>query len=272
MKQIKYFLLGPCFILITGFLVIPLVCTLWSTLFVDGSFTFSSYYTILSKPYVQEVFFRSLRLSIISTIICAVIGFPVSYFIAKITKRKSLYIAMSLFPLMTSPVVRSFSWIIILGREGIVNDFLQMVGITSEPLSMLYNEFSMTVGFVQLFLPLMILSLIGVIENIDDDLSLAANTLGASKIVAFWRIVFPLSISGLMSGSVLVFCGCLTAYTTPQLLGGSDTKVLATVIYQYALTMNDWESASVVAIVMIVVALVVTEVINKISKKCNPLL
>lgn len=272
MKNIKYLLIAPCLILITGFLVIPLFCMFISTLFNDGQFTLMNYYTILSKPYVQKVFFRSMCISIVSTMISAVVGFPVSYFISKITKRKSLYIAMALFPLMTSPVVRSFSWIIILGRKGIVNNFLQNMGITSAPLSLLYNEFAMIVGFVQLFLPLMILSLVGVMDNIDNDLTLAANTLGASNTISFWKIIFPLSTSGLMSGSVLVFCGCLTAYTTPQLLGGSDTKVLATVIYQYGLTLNDWKSASVIAVTMIIVSLLVSEVVNLLARKNNPLL
>ena len=177
---------------------------------------------------------------------------------------------MTLFPLMTSPVVRSFSWMVLLGKKGTANTLLQSLGIISSPIPMLYNEFSIVVGLVQLFLPLMIISTVGVMENIDEDLMLASNSLGASRTTSFWRIMFPLSVPGLITGSVLVFCGSLTAYTTPQLLGGSDTRMLATLIYQDGLSLNDWTAASVVAIIMIVIAVIATLLIGKLARKVNP--
>ena len=144
------------------------------------------------------------------------------------------------------------------------------LGLFPKPVSLLYNEFSMVVGFIQLFLPLMILSLIGVMDNISEDLNEAACSLGATRLGAFRHIVFPLSIPGLVTGSVLVFTGCLTAYTTPQLLGGTDTRVLATMIFQQAMSLGDWTQASVVAVVMIVVTIVISTGINAVSRKLNP--
>lgn len=182
-----------------------------------------------------------------------------------------MMMAFAVFPMFTSPVIRSFSWMVILGKKGIVNSALVSLGIFAKPQSLLYNEFSMSVGFVQLFLPLMILSLIGVMDHIPDDLSEAAGSLGATRFGAFIHVVFPLSISGLVTGSVLVFTGCMTAYTTPQLLGGTDTRVLATMIYQYAMSLRDWTQASVVAVVMIVVTMVVSSVFNALSRKINPM-
>ena len=160
---------------------------------------------------------------------------------------------------------------VILGKKGIVNRFLVAIGLFAKPQGLLYNEFSITIGFIQLFLPLMILSLIGVIESIPEDLTLAAESLGSTKLGSFLRVTLPLSVSGLVTGSVLVFTGCITAYTTPQLLGGTDTRVLSTMIYQYAMSLGDWVNASVVAVVMIVVTMIVSKIVNGVSRKVNPL-
>ena len=214
---------------------------------------------------------RSLRLSLLSTAVCAVLGFPTAYYISKYSRHKGMMMAFAVFPMFTSPVIRSFSWMVILGKRGIVNSFLVSIGLFAKPQSLLYNEFSMTVGFVQLFLPQMILSLIGVMDSIPDDLTLAAGSLGATRIGSFFHVVFPLSISGLVTGSVLVFTGCMTAYTTPQLLGGTDTRVLSTMIYQYAMSLRDWTQASVVAVVMIVVTMAVSSAFNSLSRRINPM-
>ena len=264
------FILPGCLFL-AFFMLIPLFMLIFKT-FVgeDGGFSLESYLKLFSSTYFQQVFFRSIRLSLISTVVCGVLGFPTAYYISKYSKNKGMLMALAVFPMFTSPVIRSFSWMVILGKKGIVNTMLVNIGLFDKPVSLLYNEFSMVVGFIQLFLPLMILSLIGVMDNISDDLNLAACNLGATRMGAFRHVVLPLSIPGLVTGSVLVFTGCLTAYTTPQLLGGTDTRVLATMIYQQAMSLGDWVQASAVAVVMIVVTILVSTGITAVSKKLNP--
>ena len=226
------FILPGC-VFLAYFMLIPLFSLLFmSFLNEGGAFTFSNYLTIFGSTYFKQVFWRSIRLSLLSTAICALLGFPTAYYISKFAKNKGVLMALAVFPMVTSPVIRSFSWMVILGKKGIVNDLLVKSGLVARPISLLYNEFSMTVGFVQLFLPLMILSLIGIMDNISEDLNLAAGSLGASRAKVFLNVVLPLSVPGLVTGCVLVFTGCLTAYTTPQLLGGTDTRLLATMIYQ----------------------------------------
>jgi putative spermidine/putrescine transport system permease protein len=269
-RLFAYALMLPCAAFITLFLLIPMFATFISTVTGTGAFSLDGYWQTLADTYFQQVFWRTIRLSLITVAICILLGFPAAYFVARIARKKSVFIAMTLFPLMTSPVVRSFSWMVLLGKKGTANTLLQSLGIISSPISLLYNEFSIVVGLVQLFLPLMIISTVGVMENIDEDLMLASNSLGASRTTSFWRIMFPLSVPGLITGSVLVFCGSLTAYTTPQLLGGSDTRMLATLIYQDGLSLNDWTAASVVAIVMIVIAVIATLLIGKLARKVNP--
>ena len=261
----------PGVLFVTLFMLIPLFSLCMTSFFPDQSFSFSSYFSLFRDVYFQQTFARSIRLSLLSTFMCALLGFPAAYYISKYSRHKGMMMAFAVFPMFTSPVVRSFSWMVILGKRGIVNNFLVWSGLFAKPQDLLYNEFSMTVGFVQLFLPQMILALIGVMDNIPDDLTLAAGNLGATKIGSFIHVIFPLSISGLVTGSVLVFTGCMTAYTTPQLLGGTDTRVLATMVYQYAMSLRDWTQASVVAVVMIVCTMAISSVFNSMSRKINPM-
>lgn len=270
-NRVGMLLVVPGVLFVVFFMLVPLFSLCFASFFPEQTFSFSSYFSLFRDVYFQQVFMRSLRLSLLSTAVCAVLGFPTAYYISKHSKHKGMMMAFAVFPMFTSPVIRSFSWMVILGKRGIVNNALVALGIFAKPQSLLYNEFSMTVGFVQLFLPQMILSLIGVMDNIQDDLTLAAGNLGATKLGSFFHVVFPLSISGLVTGSVLVFTGCMTAYTTPQLLGGTDTRVLSTMVYQYAMSLRDWTQASVVAVVMIVVTMMVSSVFNSLSRKINPM-
>ena len=261
----------PGMLFVIFFMLVPLFSLCFTSFFPEQSFSFSSYFKLFKDLYFQQTFVRSVRLSLLSTFMCALLGYPTAYYISKYSRHKGMMMAFAMFPMFTSPVVRSFSWMVILGKRGMVNNFLLWTGLFAKPQNLLYNEFSMTVGFVQLFLPQMILSLIGVMDNISDDLTLAAGNLGAGKLEAFFRVIFPLSISGLVTGSVLVFTGCMTAYTTPQLLGGTDTRVLATMVYQYAMSLRDWTQASVVAVVMIVVTMAISSGFNSVSRKINPM-
>ena len=171
--------------------------------------------------------------------------------------------------MLTNSVVRSFAWINILGKNGVINNLLLAIGIIDEPIGMLYTEFSVLIGTIYLFLPLMIMTLVGVMDQIDNDMMEAAESLGASKLKAFIKVVLPLSVPGILTGAVLVFTGALTAYTTPQLLGGNKSLVLATLIYQRAMTLNDWSGAGVIAAVMIIITLVVMKVLNLIAAKLD---
>ena len=270
-NNIWVLLVLPGVIFVTVFMLIPLFSIVISTFFPDSSFSFQNYISLFGSKYFQQVFGRSVRLSLLSTLLCALFGFPTAYYISRYARQKGVMMALAVFPMFTSPVIRSFSWMVILGKKGIVNQFLVNIGLFARPQSLLYNEFSMTVGFVQLFLPQMILSLLGVMDSIPGDLTEAAGSLGATKIVAFMKVVFPLSVSGLVTGAVLVFTGCMTAYTTPQLLGATDTQVLSTMVYQYAMSLRDWVQASAVAVVMIVVTMLISGVFNSLSRKINPM-
>ena len=269
-KNVRYTLLFPGIVLLCFFLVLPLVSSLLPTVFPESSFSLQLYIDFFKDSYFMAVLGRTLSISLIVTIFCAVLGLPAAYVISGVSKKwRGILIALTLFPLLTNSVIRSFAWITILGKNGVINNLLMMFGVINEPMSLLYTDFSIIIGSVYLFLPTMIMTLVGVLENIDDDLLEAAATLGLSPLKGFFKIILPLSLPGMIVGSILVFTGTLTAYTTPQLLGGNKKMMLATLLYQRATTLGDWTSASVIALVMIVITFAVMKALNVLAKSMD---
>lgn len=268
-KRLPMLLLVPGLVLLTVFLVLPLLNILLPTVFEEG-ISFSRYIDFFKDEYYITIFMRTLRIAMISSVVCIILGVPTAYFISRCNKKwTSLLMAISIFPLLTNSVVRSFAWINILGRNGVVNTLLMNLGIIEEPIKLLYTEFSILIGTIYLFLPLMIVTVVGVMENIDNDMMEAAESLGANRFVAFMKVVLPMSLPGIIVGGVLVFTGALTAYTTPQLLGGNSNLVLATFIYQRAMSIGDWTGASVIATIMIITTVIVIKVLNGIAAKLD---
>ena len=266
----QYLLLIPCIVLVAYFMIVPLMEIIIPTFTNTEGGMFNTYKEFFTDSYMMSIFLRTIKISLISSLICMTIGVPVSYYISRVSKKlRGLFIALTVFPILTNSVVRSFAWMSILGKNGLINTLLTKLNIINEPLSLLYTEGAIIVGTVYIFLPLMIISLVGVMENIDNDLLEAAESLGANKLKSFFKIVFPLSIPGLIVGTVLVFTGSLTAYTTPQLLGGNKNTVLATLIYQKTMTLGDWQGAAVVATIMIVVTLIVIKGINFLASRLD---
>lgn len=268
-KNSAYVLMVPGFVLLLLFLMLPLCSILWPTIFSNG-LSLDQYISFFQDEYYLEIFYRTLKISLIATLVCTLFGVPTAYFISRCsTKWKGLLIAISIFPLLTNSVVRSFAWINILGKNGIINNALMSLSVIEQPISMLYTEFAVLIGTIYLFLPIMIITLVGVMDNIDNDMMEAAESLGANRITAFMKVVLPMSVPGMITGAVLVFTGSLTAYTTPQLLGGNKALVLPTLIYQRAMALNDWTGASVIAAIMIVATLIVMKGLNFVAARID---
>ena len=259
-KKTQYFLLFPCTVLLVFFLVVPLLNSLFPTFFLQSRLSTEAYLQFFRDSYNLTILSRTIRIALLVTVLCCILGLPTAYFISTVSKKwKGILLALTLFPLLTNSVVRSFAWINILGKNGIVNRILLLSGLVKVPLTLLYTEFAIIIGSVYLFLPTMIMTLSGVMEGIEGDYMEAAATLGAGPIL-------PLSVPGMIVGSILVFTGTLTAYTTPQLLGGNKKMMLATLLYQRATALGDWTSASVIAFVMIVITFLVMRGFTMLSK------
>lgn len=268
-KSSPYLIVAPGLILLVVFLVLPLFSIIWPTLY-DGGFTLDSYISFFNSSYNVSILWRTVKLSMIVTVLSVIFGLPTAYFIARSNRKwRSLMMGLVLFPLLTNSVVRSFAWINILGTNGIINRALLAIGLIQEPIQLLYTEFAITIGSLYLFLPLMITTLVGILENIDSEIVEAAETLGASPVVAFMKVIWPLSIPGVIVGSILVFTGTLTAYTTPQLLGGNQNMMMSTFLYQNAMTLGNWQNAGVIALIMIVTTMVVMKGFNLLAARID---
>ena len=264
-KSSAWFMLTPGLVILFLFLAIPLLRVLFPSIF-SGAYPFDAYVGFFQDEYYRKIFIRTVKIAVITTFVCMVGGIPTAYFISRCSKKwRGILLAASIFPMMTNSVIRSFAWINILGSNGIINKVLVGLGVVPKPLKLLYTDFSIIIGSVYLFLPLMIVTVAGVMENIDDDMMEAALSLGAARMEAFMKVIFPMSLPGIIVGGILVFTGTLTAYTTPQLLGGNSNMVMATLIYQRAMSVSDWTGASVIALIMIVVTLAVIRGFNALA-------
>ena len=265
-KSSAWFMLTPGLVILFLFLAIPLTATFANSK--NSAADIDAYVGFFQDEYYRKIFIRTVKIAVITTFVCMVGGIPTAYFISRCSKKwRGILLAASIFPMMTNSVIRSFAWINILGSNGIINKVLVGLGVVPKPLKLLYTDFSIIIGSVYLFLPLMIVTVAGVMENIDDDMMEAALSLGAARMEAFMKVIFPMSLPGIIVGGILVFTGTLTAYTTPQLLGGNSNMV--TLIYQRAMSVSDWTGASVIALIMIVVTLAVIRGFNALAAKLD---
>jgi putative spermidine/putrescine transport system permease protein len=209
------------------------------------------------EPLYQEVFWRTVKLGALVTLACAVLGYAAALAIVDAGPAwKGRWSGLVMLPLMISPVARTYAWIVLLGRTGLVNQVITGLGLSAEPLRLLFTETAVFIGLVQLFLPLMVLSLVSALENLPADVVPAARVLGANWPTVFFRVLLPLSREGLVIGGTLVFTGSVTAYITPAVLGGSKVLMLETLLYQRVSVANDFAAASVIALILIVMSVV----------------
>ena len=236
----------------------------------DGGWTLAAYGEFFSSPLNQAVFLRTLKLGALVTVVSAVIGYAAAFSIVSLSPAaKGRMTGLVVLPLMISPVARTYAWIVILGRTGIVNQAFQALGLSEAPLRILFSETAIFIGLLQLFLPLMIISLISALENMPKDAVPAARVLGANWFQVFWKVILPLTREGLVIGGTLVFTGSLTAYITPAILGGSKVLMLETLMYQQVAVSNNFVAASVIACILIVMSFAANILLKRVATARN---
>jgi len=245
----------PAAIFAAALFLLPVGILLSEAFRAGDGWSIQAYIDFFASPRNQTVFFRTLKLAGLVAAVSAVIGYAAAFAIVNLpaTSRGRMFGLVTL-PLMISPVARTYAWLVILGRTGFVNQILVDIGITETPLRILFTETAVFIGLLQLFLPLMIISLVSAMENMPKDAVPAARILGANWFQVFWRVILPLTREGLVIGGTLVFTGSMTAYITPAILGGSKVLMLETLLYQRVTVANDFVAASVIAMILIVMA------------------
>lgn len=250
--------------------LVPVILLLSEGFRSADSWSLSAYADFFSQPLNRTVFLRTLKLGAIVTAAAAVIGYATAYAIVSLPPgTKGRMIGLVVLPLMISPVARTYAWIVILGRTGIVNQALMTVGLSDEPIRILFSETAVFIGLLQLFLPLMVISLISALENLPKDVVPAARVLGANWFQVFWKVILPLTREGLVVGGTLVFTGSMTAYITPAILGGSKVLMLETLLYQQVTVANNFVSASVIAFILIIMSFAANILLKRIAKARN---
>lgn len=249
----------PTILTLFLFFLVPMVYILVRTLAANGFSDFTAFFT---DPFYLNILWTTLRVSLVSTGISLLLGYPVAYFMARTRSRvKKWMMIVILFPFLVSAVVRSYGWMVILGANGLLNQALVALGLIAKPLKILNTETAVIVGMIHLLIPYMILSLVGVLQSIDPNVEYAAYSLGATPAQTFAKVVFPLSLPGILSGCVLVFTMSMTSYVTPKLLGGSKFRMMATMVVQEINVNFDWSAASAVSYILLAVILTVQVVI-----------
>ena len=217
-------------------------------------FTLNIYADFFSRNDYLIMLFRTVWVAATTTAICVVIAYPVAYFIARHVKHRDLVMFLIILPWLVSLIVRTYGWIVLLGNRGIVNGMLMSIGITDEPIRLMFNTGGVIIGLVHVFCPFMILSILAAFFHLDRSLEEAAMSLRAGPFTAFRRGGPPPTMSGVMSGVVLVYLMATGAIVTPLMLGGLRDALMGTQIYREVMDMFNFPKASAIAVVLTVVA------------------
>ncbi|WP_446897943.1 ABC transporter permease [Clostridium sp. LBM24168] len=251
------------------FTFIPMI-KLFKLSFIDqNGFTLKYLSMVFTQKIYIQVILLTLKTGFLITIISILLAYPVAYFIVKTksSRAKKLVLLIIMIPFWISLLVRTFSWIIILQDQGILNSFLIHIGLINKPLHLLYNTISVTIGMVHVLFLFMVLNIYSSMENIDMQLVQVAEVMGAKPIKAFWQIFFPLSVPGILAGSILVFVLSLGYFITPSLLGGSQNMLISTLIQNNISATLNWPLASALALVLFIITMALLAVLGLLMKK-----
>jgi spermidine/putrescine transport system permease protein len=255
-------LLAPVTFWLGLFFLVPLLLILaysFGTSGVYGGITLGfnpGNYLKVVDPLYLEIIVRTFVIAVINTLLCLAFGYPLAYFIVfRGGGWKNALILLVMVPFWTSLLIRAYAWVVILGGNGLANKALQFLGITDEPLNLIYTPQAVLMGMFYSYLPFMILPLYAALEKFDTRLKEAAQDLGASRWHTFWRVTFPLSMPGVIAGSILVFIPSAGEFVIPDLLGGSRTVLTGNLIQNQFLQARDWAFGSALSVMLAVLML-----------------
>lgn len=256
---------SPYIVWSTLFIVIPLIIIVFFSFTQETSsgysFTLENFKRVLNSQYIS-VFKRSLILAFESTVLCLILGYPVAYFISKMkSNKRNILIMLFIVPMWMNFLLRTYAWLPILGKNGVINNFLSAIGLNT--INILYTDAAVLLGMVYNFLPFMILPIYTVLIKMDNSLIDAAADLGANKRQIFTKVIFPLSMPGVITGITMVFMPAVSTFVISRLLGGGQYMLLGNLIETQFTTMGDWNFGSALAIFMMIIILISMAIMNK---------
>ena len=255
-----WILLSPALTAVTLLLIVPLifivVYSFWlrtATGADQVGFYLDNWAEALSDPFYRDILLNTLKIAAITTIVCALMGYPAAYFVARSKGSKVILLLLLMLPFWISYIIRTMSWINILGVSGALNSALIWLGILAEPVQMLYNETTVILGLVHFLLPFMVLNVFVSLEGIDTNLEDAATSLGATRWEAFTQVTLPLSLPGLAAGGLLCFVLGAGTYITPLVLGGPTDAMFANLVFEAIITQLNWPLGSALSLMLLAV-------------------
>lgn len=250
-------MVAPVLIILIIFYFYPLIKLIPQSFLYEGKLSFQNYLEILQKGIYLKAFGTTIIIGIGAVVITLLMGYPVAYLMAMVKEKYSNIIMMLIMiSFWTSLMVRTYAWMVVLQKNGIINSTLMAAKITDEAIQMLYTPSAILIGTVHILLPYMILPVHSVLKGIDRNLSWAARSMGASRIKAFWKITFPLSLPGVAAGVLLVFVQSIGFYVTPMLLGGGKTMVVSTLIDKQMFSLVNWGVGSALGMLLMLITLI----------------
>ena len=246
-------LVAPALLLIVVTMLLPVAWLLYLSVLSDsGAFSLEHYQRMWEHPSYARTFWTTFQVSLLTTAICILLGYPLSYFLSEIPRRAAnLCMIAVLLPLWTSLLVRTYAWLVLLQRRGLINNWGIELGLWDEPLALVHNLAGTLIGTVHVMLPFMVLPLYSAMRAIDRNYLRAAANLGASPLRSFWLVFFPLAMPGLVTGALIVFILCLGFYVTPAVLGGGKVIMVSNRIANDIEIFFNWGAASALGVVLL---------------------
>lgn len=243
---------GPALGLIGVVMGLPTLWLFGMSLVGDDGFTLEHYQRLIEQPSYARILMTTLEVSLVVTLVSIVMGYPLAYLLAQLPARAAnICMVFVILPFWTSVLVRTYAWLVLLQRKGIINDLLLSAGVIDTPLQLVHNYTGTVIGMVHVLLPFLVLPLYASMKGIDTNYVKAAASMGASPARAFWTVFFPLSMPGLLGGTLLVFVLSLGFYITPELLGGGKVIMVSMKIQQNAALYFNWGAASALGVVLL---------------------
>ena len=256
----------PLAALFVAFFVAPLIVLLALSLHADtatATWTAANYVKFFTDRFNYSILWDTLFLGVKATLVCLVFGYPIAWICARArARRQSVLVFLVILPILTSVVVRTFAWIVILGRQGALS-----LHLTDEPLRLLYTEPGVVMVLAQVQMPLMVLPILTVLSKIDPNLADASRVLGAGEWRTLWRVTVPLSLPGVVAGCILTYSACVTAFVTQTLIGGARLIYMPLHIYQQAIGANNWPFAAAISVIFMVAVLAAVALLSLLGRK-----
>jgi putative spermidine/putrescine transport system permease protein len=271
-KARPYMLSGPALIMYMALFLVPLIMTFLLSFNsfdmnrggIVSEYSLANYFEVLSDSYFHKIFLRTLVMSLLVTVFCALLGTPEAYILHRMSSPwKSICMLAILGPLLVSVVVRTLGWAILIGSNGVINQFLLATGLIDQPVKLMFTITGVVIALVHVLIPFMVLSVWASLQKLDPQVESAGQSLGATPFTVLRRIVIPQIMPGVLSGSVIVFALTASAFATPSILGGRRLKVVATTAYDEYLGTLNWPLGAAIAILLLIANVIIIASYNK---------